>query len=197
MYKKEDVLEQLNHIESSLLDSEKFIPFNHKVLVMWGVISAVILLVFERVALYGVWYAIGLIGIVTIFGFMIEIYFTKKENIKYDIKRFTSLQKFVESNYTFTIIFATVLTYIFVSNSLAVYAYVSWIFLLGYGDFITGFVINDKKFTAIGLINMSVSIAIYSIIFIFGSDIIEPYIKYIAVIFVSGGLIYNGLNKRD
>jgi len=197
MNEKEIVLEQLNTIESSLLDNEKFMPFNYKILIMWGFISAILILSFENIAkLYTVWYAIGYIVIVTTIGFLVEIYIIKKENKKYDIKSFTKLQKFVESNYTFTIVFATALTYVFISNNLAVYAYLSWIFMFGYADFVTGFVVNCKKFTTVGIINISASIAMVTITFIFGIQVIAPYIKYIAVLFLSGSLIYNGLTLK-
>ena len=198
MSEKEAVLEQLNQIESSLIDNERFMPFNYRVLIMWGFISAILILSFEDVAkLYSVWIAVSYIGIVTTIGFVIEVYFTKKENKKYDIKKFTKLQKFIETNYTFSIIFSMALTYIFVSNDLGVYSYLAWMFMFGYADFITSFVVNCKKMSAVGLINITASIAIVSITFIFGTDVIESFMKYIAVLFLSGSLIINGLILKE
>lgn len=196
MSKKEEVLNQLNQIHSSLMDNEKFIPFNYGVLIMWGVISAILILTFDNISIFGVWYGIAYIGGVVILGFFVERYFTKKENKKYDLKEFTLLQKFVETNYTFCIIFAIVLTYIFVSNSVGVYSYLSWMFLIGYADFVTGFVLNNKRFTAVGLLNISASIAIITITFIFSPLVIALYIKYISAIFVGGGLIYLGISIK-
>lgn len=198
MSEKEEALNQLNQIHSSLIDNEKFMPYNYNMLVMWGIISAILFLTFEMISTLNIWYAIGYIGIVITFGFLIEVYLIKKENIKYDLEKFTKTQTFIETNYTFSLVFATILTFVFVSNSIGTYAYLSWMFLLGFSNFITGFVLNNKNFTAVGIINISVAMAIFTICMIFDPSLVANVVKYIAVLFSSGGFIYLGISgKKD
>ncbi len=195
---KEKVLNQLHNIHSSLIDKEKFVPYNYNVLVMWGVISAILFLTFETVAKIDIWYSMGYIGIVIGVSFLVEMYFIKKENLKYDLEKFTKAQTFIETVYTFSVIFAILLTYILISSSLEVYAYLSWIFLLGFANFIAGFVLNNKKFTTVGIISISVAFAIFTISFLLSPLYFADNIKFISVLFSSGGLIYLGISvKKD
>jgi len=198
MDSKEEVLNQLGDIHSSLVDKEKFLPYNYNLLIMWGIISAILYLTFEEVSKMSIWYALGYIVGVLIIGFLFELYFIRKENIKYNLQKFTKVQTYIEANYTFAIVFAVVLTIIFTTNNLIVYAYLSCIFLFGYSDWVSGFILNNRKFTVVGLINMSVSLAIFTICILFNPALIQSSIKYIAVLFSSGGLIYLGISiKKD
>ncbi len=196
MSDKEEVLNQLNDIHSSLVDQEKFVPYNYDVLIMWGVISAILFLTFDVVAKLSIWYSVTYIGVVLAIGFLVEIYFIKKENIKYDLEVFTKTQTFIETIFTFSIIFSIVLTYIFISNSLDIYGYLAWIFLLGFAVYVTGFILNNSKFALVGIINISVSLAIFVFSFIFDPVLFASYVKYVAVLFSSGGFIYLGISIK-
>ena len=193
MSEKEEVLSQLNSIHSTLVDNEKFLPYNYNVLIMWGFLSAFLFLAFGQVATLGIWYSAGMIAVTIALGFIIEMYFTKKENIKYDIEELTKLQKFIEINYTFSVLFATLLTVIFVSNSIGAYAYISWMFLLGFSNYITGFILNKKRFTVVGLLSITSSVALITISFIFDPSLLNDIAKYMAVLLISGGFIYIGI----
>jgi magnesium-transporting ATPase (P-type) len=193
---KQEAIEQLNEIHSSLVDKQKFMPYNYNVLILWGVISGFLFLTFESVSSIGIWYGVGLITFTILIGFLIEIYFIKKENKKYELEKFTKLQTFIETNYTFSTFFSTILTFVFISNQLGIYTYLSWMFMLGFSTFICGFVMNNKKFTLIALINIALALAIMTLSVVFTPLFFEPFIKYIATLFIGGGFIYLGITTK-
>ena len=196
MSEKEEVLDQLNQIESSLMDSEKFMPYNYNVLILWGLVSALLFLTFDIIASFGILYSIsyvgGLIFIVTI----IEQYYIKQENIKYDISKFTKTQKFIESTYTFATIISLFLTYLLYVNGLLLYIYLVWIMMIAFVNYVVGFIKNNKYFTSVGIINLSLTFSIFTLSFIFGIDIFSDYLKYIAVVFSSFGCIFIAIKSK-
>ena len=58
MNEKEQILEQLDEINSSLFDSQKFSPYNYNVLVLWGFVSALLFLTFDIIASFSIIYSI-------------------------------------------------------------------------------------------------------------------------------------------
>jgi hypothetical protein len=178
------------------MDSERFMPYNYNMLILWGIVSSILFLTFEGVAKISIIYAVIYITFIFLLFFTIEKYFTSKENEKYDLNKSTKIQKFVESVYTFAVFFAIFLTYIFVTNDMLFYSYIVWIFLIGFSDYIIGFILNNIYFTIVGMINMVLVFAILTLSFVFGIELFEQYIKYIAVLFSSFGCIYLGIKSK-
>jgi len=196
MSEKEQILEQLDEINSSLFDSQKFAPYNYNVLVLWGFVSALLFLTFDIIASFSVIYSISYLASIIFFTMLIERYYIKQENIKYDLDKFTKTQKFIESVYTFTTIISLFLTYLFFINDMVFYIYLIWMLMIAFTNYIIGFIINNKYFTTVGIMTMSVVFAVFTISFIFSPDILSDYIKFIAVIFSSFGCMYIGIKSK-
>ena len=191
MSDKQVAIEQLNEIHSTLVDKEKFLPYNYNILILWGVISAVLFLTFEKVAGFGAVYSVGYILGFILLGTLVEYYFMKIENSKYDLSQLTKTQKFIEAIYGFSTIFGGLMTYLLLQNDLIQYAYITWIFLLGTNKFMIGFAINQKQFQVAGVLSISISFILF-LASLYGIDTKEVG-KYLAVIFVSGGCVYLGI----
>ena len=196
MNEKQQILEQLDEINSSLFDSQKFVPYNYNVLVLWGFVSALLFLTFDIIASYEIIYSIGYLGSIIFVTMLIEKYYIKQENIKYDLEKFTKTQKFIESLYTFTTIISLFLTYLFFINDMVFYIYLIWMIMIAFTNYIVGFIINNKYFTTVGIMTMSVVFAVFTISFIFSPDILSDYIKFIAVMFSSFGCMFIGIKSK-
>ncbi len=191
MSEKEEALNQLNQIHSTLVDREKFLPYNYNILILWGVISGILLLTYEDVAKINLLLSVGYILGFVLVGSVIEFYFMKKENKKYDLFTLTKTQKFIETVYGINTIFGVMLTYLLVSSSLTEYSYIVWIFLLGFSKYMVGFATNLKQFSYTGILSIIVAFILFLVTFN-GIDTKEIG-KYLAVVFISGGCIYLGL----
>ncbi len=190
---KEDLLKRLDEIHEALAESRKFVPYDCKMLIVWGVI-ALSLIVFaeplfrERVA-YGMVFLVGMI----LLGFAIEYLLTKKENRKYDLAEFTKLQRFAEVVYGFNVIFGIVLSVIFVKFHLVGYAYLSWVFLLGVSGYMLGFVINSKSYLNHGKISVVASL-ILLIVNLFQETVLID--RLFAIVTIGLGYIYLGMRSK-
>ncbi len=191
MSEKEEALNQLNQIHSTLVDKEKFLPYNYNILILWGVIAGILFLTYEEVANINLFYGVGYILGFILLGSGVEFYFMKQENKKYDLSTLTKTQKFIESIYGLNTIFGVMITYLLISNSLIEYSYIVWIFILGLNKYMVGFATNLKKFSYVGIINIIIAFLLFSAT-LYGIETKEVG-KYLAVIFVSGGCIYLGL----
>ena len=197
MSKKEKALNQLNQIHSTLVDKEKFLPYNYKILILWGVIIGVLLLTYEEIAKINLLLSVGYILGFVLVGSVVEFYFMKKENKKYELFTLTKTQKFIETVYGINTIFGVMLTYFLVSNSLTEYSYIVWIFLLGFSKYLVGFATNQKQFSYTGILSIIVAFILF-LVALYGIDTKEIG-KYLSVIFISGSCIYLGLilNKEQ
>jgi len=197
MSEKQQILEQLDEINSSLFDNQKFAPYNYNVLVLWGFVSGLLFLTFDIIASYDILYSIGYLGGIIFVTMMIEKYYIKQENIKYDLEKFTTTQKFIESLYVFVTIISLFFTYLFFMYDLVFYIYLVWMVMIAFANYVVGFVLNNRYFTVVGLITMSVVFSVFTISFIFSPEMLSEYIKYIAVIFSSFGCILIGLKSKN
>ena len=136
---KKKIFKQLEDIHNYIVNDENIIPYNRNRLFLWGFISASMFLGFEFILHFSFFYAIFYIVGLSILSSLFGIYFTKKDNIKYELYSFTNNQKFIDINYLIIIIFAIILTYIFVLNNLGYYSYPIWVFLIGFGHINSGF----------------------------------------------------------
>ncbi len=191
MSEKEEALTQLNQIHSTLVDKEKFLPYNYNILILWGIISAILFLTYEKVAKINLLLSAGYILGFIVLGSIVEFYFMKLENKKYDLSSLTKTQKFIESIYGFNTVFGVLITYLLISNSLNSYSYIVWIFILGLNKYMVGFATNLSKFSNIGIINIIVAFILF-LATLYGIDT-KDISKYLAVLFISGGCIYLGL----
>ena len=191
MSEKEQALNQLNQIHSTLVDKEKFLPYNYNILILWGVISAILFLTYEDVAKINLLLSTGYILGFILIGSVIEFYFMKLENKKYDLSSLTKTQIFIESIYGLNTLFGILITNLFISHSLNEYSYIVWIFILGVNKYMVGFATNLKKFTQVGIINIIIAFILF-LATLYGIDT-HQLGKYLAVLFVSGGCIYLGI----
>jgi len=74
MKDKNRITEQINIIKNSLMESERFMPYDYKMLIMWGIISIVLFLSLENIVKYGLGYTIGFMVIIIGIGFLYEIF---------------------------------------------------------------------------------------------------------------------------
>ena len=194
MSDKQVAIEQLNEIHSTLVDKEKFLPYNYNVMILWGVISGVLFLTFEKVASFGAAYSVGYILLAVFLGNLVEYYYMKIENSKYDLAELTKTQKFIEAIFGFSTVFGGMMTYLLLQNHLGEFAYIVWIYFLGFNKFVVGFAINQKRFQRAGVLSIAIAF-ILSLAVFYGIDTKEVG-KYLAVIFVSGGCVYLGIVSK-
>jgi hypothetical protein len=93
MSNKEEVLEQLGQIHGALVDEGKFMPYDYRMLIIWGIISGGLFLTTPYVSSFGLVAMAIYIATTIILGFILETYLTNKINEKYDLEQFTKKQK--------------------------------------------------------------------------------------------------------
>ena len=193
MESKEDILKQLDEIHSSLLDSEKFMPYNFNVIIMWGVVSILLFLfasyMFEQSIYIGITFLITMLS----GGGAVEYFLTKKENKKYDIQNFTKIQKFIEKVFTLNMIFGILISIVLVQNELVSYIYLIWVFLIGVAGYIVGFTINSKIFLKHGTISAIMSLVLFAFNILFDFSMLN---QAFAVISLGFGYIYLGIKLK-
>ncbi len=157
---KEDALQHLSEIKSVLVDKDAFFPYNYNALIVWGIVGMIMTLfmgvMLKSSLLYG---AIFSIVVMTV-GFMIEGFLIKKVNQSYDIEDCTKKQKFISIMFSMLTLFAISLSVLLAKYDLIIPAYIVWIFLMGVGHFILGFILNIKIFTLTSYLKMSIAILV-------------------------------------
>jgi len=192
---KNDVLKKLKEIHTSLLENEKFMPYNFNAIIVWGVVAIFLFIfasnIFKISIIYGSIFLIVFLG----FGALVEYFLIKNENKKYDMPYFNKLQNFVEKVYVINIIFGIFLTIIFVQSMLIDYIYIIWIFLIGSAGYIAGFSINSKLFTYHSIISISVAFTLFILSTFFNITIFN---QLAAIVVIGFGYIYLGIRlKRE
>ena len=189
----QDVLKQLDDIHSSLVESEKFMPYNYSVVIMWGVASIVMILftqtLFEMNIAYGVIFLVSILGL----GWIAEYLMTQKENDKYEIDRYTKIQKFTESLFTFNVIFGILLSFILAEYGLVDYIYLVWVFLLTLSGYLAGFVLNSKLFLVHSKYSMVISLILFVLTLFFNITIFN---QIFALLSLGFGYIYIGIRLK-
>jgi O-antigen/teichoic acid export membrane protein len=160
MSEKDEALKHLSEIKSALIDKDSFFPYNYNALIIWGVIGMImtlfIITFYKSSVIWGSIFSLIMISI----GFIIEAFLTKRVNENYDIKDCTKRQKFITEMFTFLSIFAIAFSAILAQNSLFIPIYLLWIFVIGIGDYIVGFILNIKLFKFASILKISVSILV-------------------------------------
>lgn len=193
MESKTEVLKQLEDIHSSLVDSEKFMPYNFNAIIMWGVISILLFLFASYMFEQSMYLGIAFLIIMLSGGGIVEYFLTKKENIKYDIQNFTKIQKFIETVFTFNVIFGILISIILVQNELVSYIYLIWVFLIGVAGYIVGFTINSKIFLNHGKVSAILSLVLFAFSLIFDLTLLN---QAFAIISLGFGYIYLGIKLK-
>ena len=157
MSEKDEALQHLDGI-SSVLDDQKFFPYNYNALISWGVISVALSLflpmLLKNTLLYGSLFLILLVGV----GFFIEGFLIKKENINYDIDNCTKRQKFIFRIYLFTSLFGIAMSILLAKFQLLIPIFMLWMFICGLGNIVVGYTINKKLFSYTGFFVVSLAI---------------------------------------
>lgn len=191
---KQSLQEQFNTINSILIESKKFMPYDYNALVLWGVIASFLFLYTDTVInSFSIYHGIGFLVSFIVIGFIIEVFMIKRENKKFELEQLTKKQKFIEMVFSLASLFCIILTFLFIQNNLTQYLYLHWLFVLGFGTYVSGFVLNQKRFSMIGYLNMIVFILLFGLSFFI--DIFELS-KYSGTLFIGGGFIYLGIMGR-
>ena len=163
MENKQDILKHLNEIHTSLLDSEKFMPYDYNAIIMWGAISSVLFLfggyAFENSTLTGFLFLSLFLG----GGIFIERKMIAKENVKHELENLTKIQKFFEQTLGAAIVMGILLSVLLVEHALVEYVYLTWIFLIGFCVYVIGFTLNSKPFLNNGKLSIVVSLVLFSL----------------------------------
>ncbi|RLA67066.1 MAG: hypothetical protein DRQ78_03230 [Epsilonproteobacteria bacterium] len=160
---KEEALRQISEIKSHLVDKQTFFPYNYTAMYVWSVIS--VLMTFLMIPMYEVSVLQGtFVSFVLIsFGFISEGFMTKKANQSYDIEDCTLRQQFIMKNFVMLSLFAIVMSAVLASYKLYVPMFLTWLFLISFGFFAIGFVLNIERFTKIAKFNVFSSILLLGI----------------------------------
>jgi len=155
---KAEALRQINDIKNHLVDKQTFFPYNYHAMYAWSVIT--IFLTFLMIPMYeeSVTQGTLVFFVLVALGFVNESIMTKKVNQVYDIEDCTVRQQFIMKNFIMLSSFAIVLSIVLASYQLYVPMFLSWLFLVSFGFFSIGFILNIDRFSKIGMFNMSVSI---------------------------------------
>jgi magnesium-transporting ATPase (P-type) len=196
MSNKEEVLEQLDQIHGALIDEEKFMPYDYRMLIIWGVISAVLFLTTPTVSDYSLLVMSLYIASIIASGFLLENYLMKKINKKYDLEKFTKKQKFIETICTIAVFFSLLLSVAFFSKGLITYGFLSWMILLSFANYVMGFVMNNKNFIKVGVFGLVAAAIVFILAILIDDNILSAYISYIAALIIGGGLVYLGFMMK-
>ncbi len=157
MSEKDKALAHLSEIKSALVDKDAFFPYNYNALIVWGVIGIIMSFVMPSMIvsslLWGTVLSVVLMGIC----FIVEGFLTKRVNEDYDIDNCTKRQKFIATTFTILTLFSIILTVLFAKHMLITPLFMIWLFAIGFGDHVVGYVLNIKLFSMNGYLSMASS----------------------------------------
>jgi hypothetical protein len=123
-------------------------------LIIWGIIGSSMLygapIFFEQSLFSGIGFLVGGFAV----GFVLEMVLTKKQNDKYALNQFTSIQKNIEYTYAISMAIALVMTVIAIKIEAMGVIYPLWMFHIGFAGFVTGVLANNKQYKIISLLTM-------------------------------------------
>ena len=157
MSEKDKALAHLSEIKSALVDKDAFFPYNYNALIIWGVIGIIMTFAIPPLIvssiLWGTVFSVVLMGI----GFIVEGFLTKRVNKDYDIDNCTKRQKFIAATFTILTLFSIILTMLFAKHMLITPLFMIWLFTVGFGDRVVGYILNIKLFSISGYFSMASS----------------------------------------
>jgi hypothetical protein len=124
-------------------------------------------------------------------GFVTEGVMTKKVNKSYDIEDCTRRQEFIMKNFFMLSLFLIIISTILASYKLYVPIFLSWLFLVSFGYFAVGFVLNIERFSQMAKFNMFAAILLLGLGFandtLVGSDL--TYLSVVQIFIIIGLVI--------
>ncbi|MBU1659081.1 hypothetical protein KKG72_08530 [bacterium] len=194
---KREAIRQVEEIHNSLLESEKFMPYNFNAVILWGVISIILFVSAQHMFKLSIVYGTLFLTIILGFGGLFEYFLTKKENKKYDFIKFTKIQKFVETVFRANFIFGILISIVLVLNNLISYIYVIWMFIIGISGFVVGYTISSRLFLLHGKYTVLASLVLFGLTIFLGADHVSFVINQIfAILFLGIGYIYLGVRLK-
>lgn len=192
-----DILNQLDEIQLSLQESEKFIPYNYDLIIMWGVISTILFIFSEIFFVQGIVVGGLFLSCVLGLGFAIEYFFIKKENKKYKLAKFTNLQSFINTLFAFSMIFGVIFTVVLVKITAIIYIPLLWMFIIGFANFSVGYVINGGAFKIFGIVVVGSSLILFAVSIFKGVSDVDCFTNNTAAILTLGlGHVLLGLKLK-
>jgi O-antigen/teichoic acid export membrane protein len=169
MSEKDEALKHLSEIKSALIDKDSFFPYNYNALIVWGVIGMVMTIfiadIYKSSIMWGTVFSLVMMSI----GFVVEGFLTKRVNENYDIEDCTKRQKFIMVMFTSITLFGIAFSAILAQSDLIIPIYLLWIFIIGFGDYAVGFVLNIKLFKFTSTLKMSVAIILLVVSYFMGN----------------------------
>jgi hypothetical protein len=200
MESKEDILKQVGQIKGALMEQNKFVPYDGNMLIIWGIIGGIMLygapIFFEQSLFGGIGFLVGGFAV----GFVLEMVLTKKQNDKYALNQFTSIQKNIEYTYAISMAIALVMTIIAIKLEVLGVIYPLWMFHIGFAGFVTGVLANNKQYKIISLLTMLPPMVIlgyfaFDIQYIHSTAIYELS-RSVSIVLLSGSYIYLGIAMK-
>ena len=198
---KKEALNQIHQIKESLIDNQKFVPYEPNALIMWGIVTS-ILFIFAQEVLENFGIVMGCLFLaffISVAAF-IEYHMTKKINKKYEIEVLTRKQKFIESIYMFHSLFGILMTAVLVQAGAMNLIYVIWIFVIGFTSYTAGHIMNQKSFTYHGIVSALLAFGILYLIYFTPNGLqdsgLSILFRILAVIFLGGGFVWLGISMK-
>ena len=188
---KAEALRQISEIKNHLIDKQTFFPYNYNATYVWCVIA--LILTFIMVPMYEVSVLQGTVVMLVLItvGFVTEGVMTKKVNKSYDIEDCTRRQEFIMKNFFMLSLFLIIISTILASYKLYVPIFLSWLFLVSFGYFAVGFVLNIERFSQMAKFNMFAAILLLGLGFandtLVGSDL--TYLSVVQIFIIIGLVI--------
>ena len=196
MEEKEKVLKQIDNINSSFLDIEKFIPFSPNTLIIWGIVSIVVYLGAFPVYKVGYSYYSLFVGVFIFGAYLTDYLLTKREMKKYNLTKYSKTQIFIEYVFMINVFISILLSNIFIHHNVGYYVYSTWVFFIGFAHFITGYVINNNLVRKTGLMMVAVGILMFVFMSISGCDVCFGYMRYVSALFGGVSLVWLGIMMK-
>ena len=206
MEEKEKVLKQIDNINSSFLDIEKFIPWSPNSYIVFGIMSIALYLGIVPADMgYSFWLFFTVIGIFS--AYFIHLFLVRREMQKYNLTKYSKAQLFIEYVLVINISIVILLTHIFNADQVGPYGYAIGVLFIGFDLFIRGYVINNNLVKKTGLVMVFAGILMLISIFIFMSIFIPifmpiamssfiifiGYIEYVSALFGGVSLVWLGI----
>jgi len=159
---KEEALEHLSAIRNHLVDKQIFFPYNYNATYVWSVIA--LILTFIMVPAYQESITMGtvVVFVLVTIGFISEGVMTKRVNQSYDIEDCTIRQQFIMKNFMMMSLYLIVMSTVLAMYDLYIPIYLMWLFLVSFGYYAVGHVLNIRLFSKMAQFNIFLSIVLLS-----------------------------------
>ena len=191
---KNKVLKNIESIKTILLDKDTSLPIKKKALVMWSLVAFILTAFSEFVFKnFGLVLGFSFILFFIITASILEVYYTKKLNYKFNINNLSNKQKKNKLTFYILTFSASLLTLLFIKFNLESFIYPFWLFFIGLSFLNTDIIHNIKIFKIFACAYIIIAYLMFGALFFFTYDLKDIFKLLTILIFVFGNILLSFL----